>query len=192
MDRKYLEEESWGVNTRYIRRGKNVVIYDLASVGTRAESINPVNGNYTCVELGDDVVIREFVTINRGVDQNTVIGEGSYLMAKSHVGHDCILGKNNVLSPGVILGGHTVTGDNVTFGINSSTHQRAIVPSYSMIGAHAFFKSQKKDNPRGLIWVGVPAKPIAVNLVGLSRSTLSAEEREEIINEAHEYLNNND
>jgi len=146
--------------------GKNCKIYN-ASLGLPGEHPHDPDDQNGKVIIEDNVEIREYVTINAPIfSEETRIGEHSYIMAKAHVGHDAILGKYSVLSTESIIGGHHVSGDYCYFGLNSTTHQRAKIGNYCMIGANAFFKG---TSPDGVIWAGVPAKPIKVNEVGLNR-----------------------
>ena len=65
------------------------------------------------VVIGDNNIIREYVTLHRSVEPGgtTVIGNDNYLMNGAHVGHDCIVGNGNTLANNVLLGGHVSVAD---------------------------------------------------------------------------------
>jgi len=86
------------------------------------------------VEIGDDVVIREFSTVHQGSSRTTTIGGGTWLMNSVYVAHDCVIGTNVTLSAGVRVGGHAVIGDHANIGMNATVHQRRVIGSGSMIG----------------------------------------------------------
>lgn len=159
--------------------GNNVKIYGPCAIGSppeykghRTEAM--IGGK---VFIGDRTEIREFVTINAPLLGKTVVGNDCYIMAKSHIGHDSLVGNNCVLSSCSILGGHTQLGNNVNVGLNATTHQWSILNDFCMLGAQAFFKGESE---KGIIWVGVPAKALKVNFIGIDRSDLSDHEKDVI------------
>jgi len=169
----------------------SVTISPLASIGTPAEHYditleNADQSDETKVIIHSGVRVNEFVTINCGLDRNTVIGKNSYLLAKSHVGHDSILKEGVVLSTGSIVGGRSIIGNHCYLGLNASTHQRAILGDYCILGANSFFKG---ESPAGITWAGVPAKPIKVNIVGIERHC-PENEREAVITIAENFITN--
>lgn len=167
--------------------GKNVKIYQWTSIASDAEHTSRQTNPDGIVYIGDDCVIREFVTINAPVEESTVVGSHCYLMSKSHVGHDARLGDGVVLSDGACVGGHSQLGNGVYMGLNSSCHQFSKLADYCMVGANSFFKG---ESPPGIIWAGVPARPLKVNQVALDRSSLSFVEKEEIIKNAQQFIDN--
>ena len=98
--------------------GRNCRIYQYASIGTPPQHIK-YKGEETYVIIGDNNVIREFVTINRGTSfggGKTTVGDNNLLMAYAHVAHDCKVGSNTIFANGATLAGHvdlsrTWTGD---------------------------------------------------------------------------------
>ena len=120
------------------------------------------------VIIGDNVEIREFVTVNTSLfSEATVIGNNCYLMTKSHVGHDAILEERVVLHSGAIVGGHSIVGSYSYIGLNAILHPRAELGAFSILGAGNFYKGV--CSTPALVWVGSPAKPVKVNSVGLQR-----------------------
>ncbi|HIL26016.1 MAG TPA: hypothetical protein EYG21_01265 [Nitrospinaceae bacterium] len=148
--------------------GDGTQIYGHCSIGTPGESIHYVPPEGSGVIIGKNCIIREFVTINNNLGEyKTKVGNGCYLMSKSHMGHDAVLEDNVVLCTGAKIGGHAVVGAFSYVGLNACTHQRSELGKYCIIGAMAFFKGRSID---GISWMGVPAKPKKVNLVSLTRN----------------------
>ena len=138
------------------------------------------------VSIGDGTVLRENVIINLPAKNDlTVIGSNCYLMNTCFVGHDCIIGNHVTLCPHACVAGHVIIGDYTTIGMNSSIHQGSTIGKCCMIGAGAFFKG---SSPDGITWVGVPAKPIKVNTVGIERSGLSETEKKDMISNAQLFI----
>src|SRR5207253_181466 len=83
------------------------------------------NGEPTSLEIGDNNIFREHVTIHRGTSYSwkTVIGSNNYFMAGSHVAHDCRVGNNCILANGALVGGHCTLEDNVYLSGNCAVHQ---------------------------------------------------------------------
>jgi UDP-N-acetylglucosamine acyltransferase len=165
--------------------GKNCNLVAYCSIGTPGEHPHDPDDRGGMVYIDDETEIREFVTVNSPIfGPHTKVGFHSYLMTKSHVGHDAVLGHHTVLSCMSIVGGHTVIGNYTYMGLNATTHQRSIIGSFCMIGANAFFKG---ESPSGVIWAGVPASPIKINLVGLDRHA-SSNEHHYIIDAATKFI----
>jgi UDP-N-acetylglucosamine acyltransferase len=140
----------------------------------------------SAVSVGHGTVIRENVIINLPAKNDlTVIGSNCYLMNTCFVGHDCIIGNNVTLGPHACVAGHVTIGDHTNVGMNASIHQDSTLGKCCMIGAGAFFKG---TSPDGVTWVGVPARPIKVNTVGISRSGLSDFEKQKITLEAQLFV----
>jgi len=146
--------------------GNSCNIVGHSSIGREAQWVGgPVDlGNP--VVIGDRTEIREFVTINTPVAEITRIGSDCLLMANCHVGHDCVLEDGVTIVVGAALAGYTHIGAFCHIGLNASTHQYANLGSYSIVGANSFFKG---TSAAGVIWAGVPARPIKVNEKGISR-----------------------
>lgn len=89
------------------------------------------------VVIGDDVVIRELVTISQGSHRPTTVGAGSWLLNTSYVAHDVLIGRSVTLSSGARVGGHAEISDHVTLGLNATVHQRRSVGAGAMVGMGA-------------------------------------------------------
>ena len=154
--------------------GKNNKVFQFASVGDDPQD-KKYAGEETWLEIGDNNVIREFATINRGTAQDqgtTRIGNDNLLMAYTHVAHDCILGDHTILANAASLGGHVQIHDWAILGGFSMVHQ------FTRIGAHSFAAMGSaigKDVPPFVMVAGNPAQPRGINAEGLKRRGFDAE-----------------
>lgn len=115
--------------------GSNALIYPFASLGTPPQSL-AYRGEPTKLVIGQDCTIRESVTINTGTTGGggiTRIGDRCYLMAYSHVGHDCAVGDDVILANSATLGGHCEVGDHVFIGGLTAVHQFTRIGAQAMI-----------------------------------------------------------
>ncbi|HRN61629.1 MAG TPA: acyl-ACP--UDP-N-acetylglucosamine O-acyltransferase [Luteimonas sp.] len=116
------------------RIGRDNRIIGHAAIGGEPQD-KKFRGERVVLEIGDRNVIREFVTLNRGTGDGggvTRIGSDNWLLAYTHVAHDCMVGDNCVLSNNATLAGHVAIGDWVIFSGFAGAHQ------FCRIGAHAF------------------------------------------------------
>ncbi len=131
-------------------------------------------GEPTTVEIGEQTVIREYSTINRGTSHSfkTVVGSGCLLMSYVHLAHDCHLGNGIIVANGVQLAGHVVIEDKATISGLSAVHQFVRIGRNSFIGGCS---RVSKDIPPFLKAVGNPVKLYGLNSVGLQRNGFSDE-----------------
>jgi UDP-N-acetylglucosamine acyltransferase len=135
-------------------------------------------GEATRLEIGDDNVFREFVTLHRGTADGgglTRIGDKSLFMAYVHIAHDCRIGSQTIFANNATLAGHVDVDDYSTVGALSAIHQ------FSRVGRHAFlggFTAANKDCLPFMSTVGNrPAKCYGPNTIGLERKGFSPESR---------------
>lgn len=126
-------------------------------------------GERTFVEIGENTVLREFVTVNRGTSESdrTVIGRDCLMMSYAHLAHDCRVGDHVIISNSSQVAGHVMIEDRVIISGMVAVHQ------FVKIGTHAFVGGASKvtqDVPPYLKAVGNPAKLYGLNTVGLTRS----------------------
>jgi UDP-N-acetylglucosamine acyltransferase len=156
-------------------------VFQFASLGDAPQD-KKYRGEPTRLEIGDRNTFREYCTVNRGTVSGhgvTRVGNDNMLLAYTHVGHDCILGNNIVLSNLVMLGGHAELGDWVTMSGYAGAHQ------FAKIGAHAFIGNNTavtRDVPPYVLATGQPAVPRSINSVGLQRRGFSTEQVRNIKN----------
>jgi UDP-N-acetylglucosamine acyltransferase len=158
--------------------GKRCRIFQGTVIGTDPQDLK-YREESTSVEIGEDTVLREYVTIHRGTNhrKKTVIGKRNYLMAYSHVGHDCIIGDDVIMANGVNLGGHVVIGDFVNFGAMIGLHQ------FVHVGKHTFLAGGfrlVKDAPPYIMAGGEPMTFHGLNTVGLNRRGFTGEQKNSI------------
>ena len=116
--------------------GKGTKIFPFASIGTVPQDLK-YKGESNSLEIGENNVIREYVTINPGTEGGggkTIIGNNCLLMISSHVAHDCNIGNNVVIANNVPLGGHVTIEDSVVIGGNSAVQQFTRIGRLAMIG----------------------------------------------------------
>ena len=128
-----------------VRIGKNCRIFPGAIVGAIPQDLK-FQGELSSIEIGDNVTIREYCTLNRGTKANdkTVIEEDCLLMAYVHVAHDCVLKKGVILANNVNLAGHIEIGEHTTLGGLTAVHQFVKIGAYAMIGGGSLVR---KDVP---------------------------------------------
>ena len=152
--------------------GKKCQIFQFASVGEAPQAL-AYRGEKTCLLMGDQNIVREYVTLNRGTASGggkTVIGHSSLFMAYSHVAHDCHLGNHVILANGATLAGHIMIEDHAIVGGLSAIHQ------FCQIGAHAMISGLtgiSQDVPPYMTAAGSRAKLYGLNTVGLKRFKFS-------------------
>ena len=137
------------------------------------------SGEKTTVEIGDGTVIREFTSIHRGTNARgkTTIGEKCFLMAYTHVAHDCKVGNNVTMINLATLGGHVEVEDWAMLSGSVMVHQFVRIGSQTIIGGN-YRVSQ--DVPPFIMAVGDPLRYSGINTVGLKRRGFTSEERMEI------------
>jgi UDP-N-acetylglucosamine acyltransferase len=125
-------------------------------------------GEATRVEIGDHNIFREGVTVHRGTTATwaTRIGSHNFLMANSHVAHDCVIGNNCILANGCLVGGHCVLEDNVFLSGNSAVHQFIRVGRLALLSG---LSGSSKDIPPFIIQQRINCV-VGVNVVGMRRS----------------------
>ena len=156
------------------RLGERNRIFQFASVGEDCQD-KKYAGEPTRLEVGDDNVIREGVTLHRGTVQDrgvTTIGSRNLFMAYAHVGHDCVIGDDCILANQATLGGHVTLGDHAILGGLTAVHQFCHVGTHAMCGGGSIIT---KDIPAYLMVNGNPAQAHGLNLVGLKRRGFSRE-----------------
>ncbi|MBF0483229.1 MAG: acyl-ACP--UDP-N-acetylglucosamine O-acyltransferase [Candidatus Omnitrophica bacterium] len=161
------------VVTGQTKIGMNCKIYTGAVVGSPPQDKKHSADDNVFLNIGDNNVIREYVTINPGtVDggSQTVLGNNNWIMAYCHVAHDCVIGNSCTMANNASLAGHVVIEDNVTIGGFGAIHQFTRLGRLSMIGGCS---KVSQDVPPFCLCDGNPAKVIGLNNVGLKRSGLS-------------------
>lgn len=160
------------------RIGKNCIVHHAAVVSNSPQDLKYA-GEETISEVGDNTVIREFVTIHRGTVETgkTVVGSDCLLMANVHIAHDCRVGSKCILANVVALGGHVKLGDWVIIGGSTPVHQFVSIGSHAMIGG-GFRVTQ--DVPPYALAGRDPLRYEGINIIGLRRRGFKREQIETI------------
>ncbi|MBL7140830.1 MAG: acyl-ACP--UDP-N-acetylglucosamine O-acyltransferase [Planctomycetes bacterium] len=154
------------------RVGRNNIIHPHACVGTPPQDKTYAD-EPTGVEVGDDNVIRECVTIHRGSTKEegvTRVGSGCYLMACSHVAHDCVVGDEVIFGNNVLVGGHVHVEDGANVNGGAAVHPFATIGRLAYVGG---LTRIVQDVPPFMIVEGHPSRVRGINSVGLRRAGVS-------------------
>lgn len=129
------------------------------------------------VVIGNNVVVKEFVTVNRGTQIMTQIQDEVWMLRGSHAGHDSVIMRGAVISCNVMIGGHSIVMDNANVGLGAVIHQHRCIGSYAMVGMGAVVT---KSIPPYMIAYGSPAKCTRLNTVGMKRGGFSDQDLVEL------------
>ena len=160
------------INWEKVEMGTNNIFYPYSIIGFNAQ--HPYKKSNGKLIIGNNNTFREFTTIHLPTDEkkNTIINNNCYFMTKSHVGHDCYIEDNVILSNDVNIAGTTYIMKFSQFGLNSVIHQDQIVGSYSMIGMSTIIGKKIELKP-GYIYTGSPPRGIVKNKISLERNNVS-------------------
>ncbi len=160
------------------RIGKNCRVFPGAVIGAIPQDLK-FKGEDSLAIVGDNVTIRECVTINRGTeDRNkTVIGNNVLLMAYVHIAHDCSVGDNAILANSTNLGGHVDIDEFAILGGGTLVHQFCHIGKHAMISGGALIN---KDIPPYVKAGRDPISYIGINSIGLRRRNFKPEKIQEI------------
>lgn len=155
--------------------GKGNEFYQFSTIGEDTPD-KKYAGEATWLEMGDNNIVRENVTIHRGTVQDkgiTKIGSNNLLMAYVHIAHDCIVGDNTIFANNASLAGHVEVGDWAILAGMVGVHQ------FCRIGAHSFVGLDTivlKDIPPYVMAAGSTAEPKGINSEGLKRRGYTSEQ----------------
>jgi UDP-N-acetylglucosamine acyltransferase len=151
--------------------GPGAIIGEAPQMLTSTENIGRVN-------IGENNIIREYVTINSstGEDRATSVGDNNFFMAFSHVAHDCRIANNVVICNGALLAGHVQVGDSAFISGNVVVHQFVRIGKLTMIGG---LSRVNQDVVPFMMVVG-DSRVWGVNTVGLKRAGIDPSERKNI------------
>lgn len=156
----------------YVTIDSDCKIFQYAAIGAVPQSVK-FKGGKTYVKIGRGTIVREFVTIHRGTEFGgglTEVGEDNFLMAYSHIAHDCKTGRRVMFANNATLGGHITIGDCVTIGAFVAIHQFVRIGEYAFVGGKS---AVPKDIPPYVIASGDRATLHGLNTVGLKRNGFS-------------------
>jgi len=158
--------------------GKNCQVFSGAVVGSITQD-KKFSKKKSFLEIGDNNIIREYVTINRGTEENskTKIGNNCLLMAYSHVAHDCVIGDKVIIANCGTLAGHVVLEESAIIGGLAAVHQFVRVGTMAIIGGCS--KVVQDIVPYAMA-DGHPAKIYKVNALGLERAGFTNESKDNL------------
>lgn len=167
------------------RVGKNVQIFQSAAISNVSQDLKYA-GEEAFFYVGDNTVVREFVTLHKGTVETgfSKVGSNCLIMAYAHIAHDCVVGNNCIIANSVQIAGHVNVDDWVIIGGSALVHQFSTVGEYSMIqgGAHV-----SRDVPPYVLAGNIPFRYSGLNSIGLKRRGFSDEDIS-IIKEAYKVL----
>jgi UDP-N-acetylglucosamine acyltransferase len=133
-------------------------------------------GEETWLEVGDDTVIRDYSTLNRGTAARgmTSVGRGCFLMTYVHVAHDCCLDDGVVIANAVQLAGHVHIEEYATIGGSTPVHQFVRIGTHAMVGGGSRLP---RDVPPYTVAAGNPYRLYGINTTGLTRAGFDPEVR---------------
>ena len=180
-----------------VQIGPHAIIGNGARIGSRCRifagasvSLEPQDKKYagekTLTIIGEDTVIREYVTINRGTNASgeTRVGARGWIMAYCHIAHDCVVGDDVTISNGLAMAGHVIVGNHVTIGGIVSINQFTRIGDHAMVGARARISSDIV--PYALVGTE-PLRIVSTNKIGLSRRGFT-EDQIKNINRAYKII----
>jgi len=170
----------------YTTMGEECVVYPQVTIGLAPQHMGYKN-EPTSVVVGNRCTFREGVTVHRGTPLDrgvTILGDSCYLMAYSHVAHDCVLGNSVIMANESLLAGHVKVGDRSFISALTGIHQFGRIGNIAMISGGAMVSS---DVIPFAIAQGDRAKIVGINVVGLRRAGVPRESVK-LIKEAYRTL----
>jgi UDP-N-acetylglucosamine acyltransferase len=152
--------------------GRDNRIFQFASLGAVPQD-KKYAGEPTELAIGDRNTIREFCTFNLGVPGAggvTRVGNDNWIMAYTHIAHDCRVDDHTTLANNTTLAGHVHLADWVTVGGLTGIHQFVSVGAHAMLG---FASAVTQDVPPFMLVDGNPLAVRGFNVVGLRRREYS-------------------
>ncbi len=153
--------------------GRGNVVFSGAILGERPQHLK-YDDEPTSLEIGDHNVFREHVTVHRGTSYSwaTRIGSHNFLMANSHIAHDCQIGNHCILANGSLVAGHCILEDKVYLSGNCAVHQFARIGRLALLSGCS---ATSKDIPPFVIQQSIDAVA-GVNIIGMRRAGIGNEE----------------
>ena len=163
--------DSHALVTGWTRVGHDSHVHHGAVLGTTPQDLK-YSGGESYLEVGDHVVVREFVTANLASDAGatTRIGSHCMLMACAHVAHNCVLGEHVIIANAVLFAGYVTVEDWAIVGGGTMVHQFTRIGRHAMVGGG----SRVTQDIAPFIKVGgSPPRLAGLNRMGLERRGFS-------------------
>lgn len=155
--------------------GEQNRIFQFSSLGEEPQHAG-YSGEPTRLEIGNRNIIREYCTLNRGTASglgHTRVGDDNFIMAYTHIAHDCVLGNHIIFANGASLAGHVDIGDHAILGGFTLVHQYCKIGQHCITGIGCICL---QDVPPYIVAAGNPARPFGLNTKGLRRRDFSDED----------------
>lgn len=150
--------------------GHDCNIYSHVSIGQDPQDLK-YKGEATGVAIGNNVTLREFVSIHKATGEGlTIVGDDCFFMAYVHIGHNCQVGKGVIMANNVTLAGHVTMGDYVVCSGTLMFHQFVRVGRLAMMSA---LSGARQDIPPFSMCDGRPLSVRATNVVGMRRQNMN-------------------
>ncbi|MEP6590743.1 MAG: acyl-ACP--UDP-N-acetylglucosamine O-acyltransferase [Gemmatimonadota bacterium] len=158
---------------RNVRLGNRVQIGSGAILGGAPQDLK-YRDEATWVEVGDDTIIREYATVNRGTaaSARTTVGRDCFIMSYVHLAHDCHIGDGVIIANGTQLAGHVTIQDRAALSGLVAVHQFVTIGAYCFIGGAT---RVSQDIPPFVKAAGNPVELYGLNSIGLQRQGFPAE-----------------
>lgn len=154
--------------------GAGTLIHPFAVLGGAPQHLGCA-GDGTSLVIGEDVVVREHVTMNRGTGPGggvTRVGDRGYFMIGAHVAHDCQVGDDVIFANNATLGGHVIVEERAFLGGLSAIHQHCRIGAYSFLGGGAMVVNDVIPYASAF---GNHARLVGLNVIGMKRRGMSRE-----------------
>jgi len=158
---------------RNVKLGAGVKVGYGTVIGNDPQDLK-YGGEETWVEIGDDTVLREYCTVNRGTvtTGKTTVGRRCFLMSYVHVAHDCVIGNDVIMANAVQMAGHVTVEDRAIISGLVPIHQFVRIGTFAFVGGAS---RVNQDVPPYTKAVGNPVHLYGLNSVGLQRAGFAPE-----------------
>ena len=165
-----------------VTMGRGNVVHTGAVLGDRPQHLR-YGGEPTSLEIGDENIFREGVTVHRGTTHSmkTVIGSNNFFMVNSHVAHDCVIGNRCIITNGALIAGHCVLEDSVIMSGNCAIHQFIRIGRLALLSG---VSASTKDIPPFVVQQNIDTV-VGVNVIGMRRAGMSHEQINAVKQAAH-------
>jgi UDP-N-acetylglucosamine acyltransferase len=158
-----------------VKIGSDNVFLSHTTIGSPPEHKEAIKSNtFFGVKIGDGNRFNEFVTVNSGAFEDTVIGNECFFLRGAHIGHDSIIGNQVTASCNSLIGGHSIVDDYANLGLGCICHQFSYIGKGSMIGMGTIIPKNKEILPFAT-YVGNPSKYLKRNNHLIKKHNLSDE-----------------
>ena len=164
---------------QHTRMGSRNTVCHGATIGSVPQDLSYAADRARPLLIGDDNHFKEYVNISHGIKEQhgTRVGNHNYLMAYSHIGHDCVVGDHNIFANAATLAGHVQLGNRVFLSGHVAVHQFCRIGDYAMV---AGLTGVRQDVPPYVTANGQAALFVGLNVVGLRRGGFSQARRSAI------------